>query len=145
LKSRAVRTKKWKYIKNYQHDLSINELATAYRKAHHPIYHVLNLLKDKNQLTEAQQNLINPLKEEELYDLESDPYEIHNLADQNKAQEQLEVMRQYLNTWQQEIPDYGMQKDKEDLKKHFKEYGERSLKSNKKRIEQLRQKVQADL
>ena len=69
-KSRAVRTTQWKYIKNYHHDISINEMATAYRKAMHPIYHLLKIYDKKGLLTPQQETLINPMPEEELYDLE---------------------------------------------------------------------------
>ncbi|MCB0632673.1 MAG: sulfatase, partial [Lewinella sp.] len=67
LKSRAVRTAQWKYIRNYIHNISVNEGATAYRKANHPIYHLLNIYNEKSLLTPEQKALVMPLPEEELY------------------------------------------------------------------------------
>ena len=57
---------------------------------------------------------------EELYDLKNDPHELHNLIDQKKYDEVLSQMRTYLDQWQQQNRDYGL----EDL-------GNRSLNPSK--------------
>lgn len=44
---------------------------------------------------------------EELYDLKNDPYEVHNLANDPKYQDQLIKMRKQLAAWQLEIGDKG--------------------------------------
>ncbi|GAF84182.1 unnamed protein product [marine sediment metagenome] len=45
--------------------------------------------------------------EEELYDLQSDPYEINNLAEDPKHQETLEKLRGILDKWIEETGDQG--------------------------------------
>jgi uncharacterized sulfatase len=146
LKSRAVRTDGWKYIRNYIHDISVNEGATAYRKANHPIYHLLNIYDEKGLLTPEQKALVMPLPEEELYDLKADPFEMKNLAADPAYQDQLKQMQTALADWQEEIHDYGMEPDSEALEKAFEGYGVESIAKNGKKIEKLeaevRQKVE---
>ena len=45
---------------------------------------------------------------EELYDLENDPEEIHNLADQASQRDRLQRMRDALSEWQNEVGDIGL-------------------------------------
>ncbi len=44
---------------------------------------------------------------EELYDLDQDPYEIHNLVTSPKHQKVLERLRSVLNKWIEECDDQG--------------------------------------
>jgi N-sulfoglucosamine sulfohydrolase len=142
LKSRSVRTKKYRYIRNFIHNTSINEAATFYRKARHPIYHALNILDSEGKLTKAQKNLVEIMPEEELYDIENDPYETVNLVATKDYSEVLHKMRIRLKEWQDETIDYGMKADSPELEKSFEEYKSQSLQKNKKRIEQMRKSVQ---
>ena len=125
-KSRAVRTDKWKYIKNYNRDKSINELATAYRQAMHPIFHLLNIYDEKGLLSPQQETLVRPMPEEELYDLENDPFEINNLVAQANHADKLNELQTKLEAWQTAFPDFGMQEDSEELKSAFAQYGVKS-------------------
>ena len=125
-KSRAVRTHKWKYIKNYNRENAINEMATAYRKAMHPIYHLLKIYDKEGMLTPAQQALVRPMPEEELYDLENDPFEINNLSGQADYAETLKEMQNKLEQWQTTTIDYGMEEDSQALKEAFDQYGHQS-------------------
>ena len=45
---------------------------------------------------------------EELYDLESDPFELNNLAERTDHQKRLETMRADLQAWMDETADPGM-------------------------------------
>lgn len=45
---------------------------------------------------------------EELYDLQTDPHEVHNLAGQPEYQQRLQLMRQACLHWQEEIRDLGL-------------------------------------
>lgn len=141
LKSRSVRTGKYRYIRNFIHDKSINEAATNYRKANHPIYHVLNELNNRGELTEAQKNLVLIMPEEELYDIETDPFETVNLADDKEYETVINDLRDKLKQWQEQTTDYGMQPDSPELKESFDEYKNKSFKSNFERIERLRSSV----
>jgi N-sulfoglucosamine sulfohydrolase len=49
----------------------------------------------------------NEKPQEELYDVENDPYEVHNLADDPAYAEQLKTMRAALDTWLVETKDMG--------------------------------------
>ena len=44
---------------------------------------------------------------EELYDLENDPHEIHNLADDPAFQKDLKQHQQFLNNWIEDTGDQG--------------------------------------
>jgi uncharacterized sulfatase len=140
-KSRAIRGQRYKYIRNYRHDFSINGMATAYRKANHPIYHLLNILAEHNSLEPAQSYLVKDLPSEELYDLESDPYEVNNLVENPNYQEILGELRNRLETHLAEIGDQGLQPDSEQIIQVFEEYGEQSYQQRKGNIEDLHQEV----
>lgn len=140
-KSRAVRTDKWKYIKNYNRDKSINELATAYRQAMHPIFHLLNIYEEKGLLTPEQEALVRPMPEEELYDLENDPFEINNLISEANHADKVKELKAKLEEWQTTYPDFGMQEDSEGLKKVFAGYGVKSGAKYKERIENLEMEI----
>lgn len=144
-KSRAVRTQKWKYIKNYNRTYSINEMATAYRKAMHPIYHLLNIYDKKELLTPEQKALVRPMPEEELYDLEQDPFETRNLATEATYTEQLRELQKKLQDWQTSVKDYGMEEDSDALKEAFIKYGNKSRNTYQAKIETMKAKVEATI
>lgn len=126
LKSRSVRSNNYKYIRNYNHNFSVNAASTAYRKAAHPIYHLLDILGETNQLDVIQNSLVLPLPEEELYDVQVDPFEVVNLAGDSAYQNEMAKMREKLNEWQLTTTDYGMQEDSPAIIKAFEEYGKMS-------------------
>lgn len=140
-KSRAMRTQNWKYIRNYRHDYSVNSAATAYRRAFHPIYHLLNVYEEKGLLTPEQEALVKPLPEEELFELQSDPYEVRNLAADPTYTEQLEQLRGQLATWQTSIGDRGMEEDSKALQQAFETYGRESQALYQEKIDQLEAEV----
>ena len=144
-KSRAVRDMAFEYIKNFNHDFSVNEASTAYRKANHPLYHIINILNKQNQLDPYQKALAEPLPAEELYDLRHDPYEIHNLANDPDYQDKLIEMQTVLDDWIKKTGDYGMLPDSESLKAYFRKYGEQSEKLNNKKNIKLHDKIKAEL
>ncbi|MCL3780978.1 hypothetical protein EMN47_11345 [Prolixibacteraceae bacterium JC049] len=145
LKTRSVRTSKFRYNRNFNHNISVNGAATAYRKANHPIYHALELVNEAGRLTKEQKQLLEPLPEEELYDVENDPYEVHNLAKDEKYKAIMHDMRSRLESWQKETTDYGMQSDSEELLKAFENYRNKSAAQYQKRSNALRKKVQKQL
>lgn len=133
-KSRTVRTAQWKYIRNDHRDRSVNEMATAYRKAMHPIYHLLNLYDEKGLLTPIQQALVRPMPKEELYYLPQDAYEVRNLAEDPQYAGQLTHLRNQVEQWQQSTEDHGMQEDPQELVQQFEDYGEKSQATYQQRI-----------
>ncbi len=140
-KSRAVRNKRFKYIRNYNNDFSVNEASTAYRRANHPIYQLLDILAEGNELSQAQKQLVLPLPPEELYDISSDPFEINNLADDPSYKSTLSMMKEALSTWQSETTDHGMLEDSPELARAFEAYGIESSKKNEKKALNLRSGV----
>jgi arylsulfatase A-like enzyme len=76
--TRAVRTSKYKYIKNYYPDLPNTPSADIIRDL---TWKSMKEERDKGTLTKAQMRCFEiPRPEEELYDIEKDPYELNNLA-----------------------------------------------------------------
>ena len=144
-KSRGIRGRKYHYIRNYNHDLSVNSSATAYRRAMHPIWHVLHILDEKNMLAPEQQALVDPMAEEELYDVEKDPYEIHNLATIPAYREVREDMKERLVRWQAEAMDHGMFPDPPALVEHFRQYGVTSEAQHAKRFRELKEQVEKEI
>lgn len=145
LKTRSVRSKQYKYIRNFNHDFSVNSASTAYRKQMHPIYHLLRIYDEMGKLTPAQQALVDPMPEEQLYDVQADPMEIHDLAGDPQYQEVLREMRQVLANWQEETTDYGMEEDSEALVQAFEEYGEQSRTSRADKIKATEAAVRAEI
>jgi uncharacterized sulfatase len=62
----------------------------------------------EGKLSEAQKLFFAPVKpREELYDVEADPHEIHNLAESPKHQAILKELRAVLDKWIEETHDLG--------------------------------------
>ncbi|WP_236974638.1 sulfatase family protein [Membranihabitans maritimus] len=140
-KSRMIRNEKYKYIRNYHHDFSVNSTSTAHRKGRHPIYHLLNIMNEKGQLNPDQKKLVEPMVAEELYDVSSDPFELHNLARDPDFSIALDRMLRTLNHFTKEIKDRGMERDSDEIVQVFKKYGEDSNMRNEARILELKRKV----
>ena len=140
-RSRSVRSKNFRYIRNYHHDFSVNSSATAYRKQMHPIYHLLNIMHEQGTLTPAQEALVKDMPFEELYDLKNDPYETLNLVSQQEYAQALLQLREVLDNWIKETNDQGLGKDSNAIKSAFQQYQDESHSSRKEKIEQLHQEV----
>jgi len=92
LPMRAVRTTKWKYIRNYSDD-AVGLDQCAHMEWAHRLCELPN------------QGWIRPRVPEELYDLESDPNEQRNLVDNPVFRDTLDVMRQRLDNHMRETGD----------------------------------------
>ncbi len=100
---RGVRSSRFKYIRNFYTDLPGTPPADAVRSE---TYIKMLLLKDEDKLTADQQScFLTPRPEIELYDLEADPHELHNLAGQKEFQKVQEELRAVLDQWQEETHD----------------------------------------
>jgi uncharacterized sulfatase len=139
--SRSVRTKRYKYIRNFKSPGSIASCSTAYRRSNHPTYHLLYALDKLSRLTDPQKQLLKPLVDEELYDLERDPYEINNLIGDTELMEVHYKLRKRLTDWQKITKDKGLLEDSELLKEHFVLYGEATDKQRLGAIEKLKRSV----
>lgn len=147
-KTRAVRSDKFKYIRNYNNGRSVLECTTEYAKAMYPCYNAINILDNYNKLNEIEKTLVTPLPLEELYDLDGDPHETVNLAYDKDFQEVRKRMERLLTDWIRETDDKGFYPDSEEIQKHFidtrikdkERYRDARLKSYLKIERQLKEK-----
>ncbi|MBM79850.1 MAG: sulfatase [Planctomycetaceae bacterium] len=111
---RSVRTSKFKYIRNFlpkRPHLQPN----AY-KDNKTILIALRRAFKEGRLNEVQQQLFQRTRpSEELYDLESDPHEIRNLAGAPEYEDTLKSMRDRLSNWIQSTKDHGQQPETEEM------------------------------
>jgi uncharacterized sulfatase len=141
-RSRSLRTQRYRYSRHYHRDFSVNSSATAYRKANHPIYHLLNILHEQGQLTEAQQNLVTTIPYEELYDVQRDPFETKNLVGSADYKVVLDSLRGVMDQWIEESKDQGLGEDSPAIETAFATYGKESQAKYAEKIEALHQQVQ---
>jgi len=140
--SRAVRTDRFKYIRNFKTPGSINECTTAYRRAAHPIHHLLNIMGEKNLLTPVQAQLLKPLAQEELYDLDKDPYETVNLIGNEDFDAIHKELKDRMMQWIRSSKDKGLEKDSDAIVEHFKAYGVSTFKKKARSIQSRRKSVE---
>lgn len=106
---RAVRDAQYRYIKNFTPwvpFLARNE----YKEKQYPVWTLLPKLYAEGKLTPAQAAMCQPtMPEEELYDLQADPYELNNLAKSTNPAHQaaLKNLRGVLTKWIEDTDDQG--------------------------------------
>jgi len=101
---RAVRSERFKYIRNLAPDLNLNPPADAVRS---PTFQEMRRLRDAGQLTPAQMSVfVKPRTTEELYDLANDPVELRNIATDPRHAKELAKLRAAMDKWMQETGDF---------------------------------------
>lgn len=102
-RSRAVRTERFKYIRNDYPDLPLTPSADAGRS---PTMDAIRLLRDAGKLTAQQAHIFQkPRPAEELYDVAADPDEFKNLVEDPRHAKTLSRLREKLNAWGRETND----------------------------------------
>jgi N-sulfoglucosamine sulfohydrolase len=102
-RSRAVRSKRYKYIRNFYDDLPLTPPADALRS---PTYRTMQALRDEGKLNASQMAcFLKPRSQEELYDLQVDPHEMKNLATDPDHAVTLKRLRFALEQWQNQTMD----------------------------------------
>ncbi|WOO41462.1 sulfatase [Rubellicoccus peritrichatus] len=103
---RAVRDKKFKYIRNYCPHLS--RLPWMHYLNQHPIMQELWRLHLHGELNETQQVMFESVRSvEELYDTEADPYELNNLAADPAFADDLKRLQKEMDRWLNDVGDMG--------------------------------------
>lgn len=97
--SRSIRTKKYLYIRNFLPHLPL--LQPNWYTDHSEIMMELNRVRHDANLTQPQKDMFAPRRPlEELYDVDNDPYQLHNLA---TRPEYNDTLKEYRNTLREEI------------------------------------------
>jgi N-sulfoglucosamine sulfohydrolase len=104
---RAVRTNKYKYIRNFYPERPYTA-QNRYKDTNYPILQLMREMKLAGNLPENCAPFMSESKPaEELYFLEQDPYELNNLAGIPEMESILNEHREMLNQWLSDYPDYG--------------------------------------
>ncbi|MHC4796815.1 MAG: sulfatase family protein [Planctomycetota bacterium] len=104
---RCVRTKRFKYIRNFFPDRPYTQ-RNNYKLLRYPVLSLMRVFEAEGKLTSAQALFMAPKRPaEELYDLSADFHEINNLAFDPAHQKTLADLRRRLNTWIKQIQDQG--------------------------------------
>jgi len=104
---RCVRTKRFKYIRNYTPENGYYEC--EYVQNNRPMLAVIKELDAQGKLTETQQLILAETKpKEELYDLQADPHEVKNLTQSPQHRKTLRKLRTLLDGWINDTKDKGL-------------------------------------
>jgi len=110
--SRTIVGKRFKYIYNFMPEVPFD---AGQKYLNHqrvrPILPVLRRMNKDGALTPEQAYFFRPKKDvEQLYDLENDPFELNNLANDPELQEKKEALKKRLFAWIEETRDMGLNK-----------------------------------
>lgn len=105
---RTVRTDRYRYIRNFDHEKPFL-LLNRYKEISYPTIPLMRTLYAEVKLNEVQGRLASPEPRpaEELYDLEADPYEVKNLVGSPEHEQTLRELRGRLERWIEETSDQG--------------------------------------
>lgn len=97
-KQGAVRDSRYRYVRNYNPDRS-NYNPNAYRLQMPMMRRMIDLLQKDSLEAEQMRWFMAPRGEEEFYDVENDPYEMHNLIGDPRYIVDIQRMRKELDRW----------------------------------------------
>lgn len=133
---RCVRTERWKYIRNFEPERSYSQVS-SYKKLQYPVLTLMAVMHAQGRLDGAQEAWFAETRpSEELYDLDADPDERHNLASDPAHAETLAELRGKLETWLAETGDQGAEPEGdaaffEELLANSRRYYENGMKRKK--------------
>jgi len=117
---RCVRDKRFKYIRNFMPERPYTQ-QNRYKERQYPMLALLKELHAEGKLTPEQALFMADRRpEEELYDIQADPWEVKNLTTSGKHQDVLKTMRGRLAQWIEETGDKGQFPEKPEAKKRPK-------------------------
>ncbi|HET8828608.1 MAG TPA: sulfatase [Pelobium sp.] len=108
---RTVRDDRFQYIRNYQPQ-KLNYMDIGFRKQMPMMKEILKL-KNADKLDSIQSRWFQRKPAEELYDVEKDPFELHNLADDPAYSSKLQELRTVQNNWSIQVKDQGFMSEKD--------------------------------
>ncbi len=95
---RAIRTKDFKYIRNFYPERPYTQF-NAYKKQAYPVLTLMQIMHENDELTQIQCIFMaNNRPAEELYDLNQDPWEVHNLSGKKDYEETLLHLRSLMDS-----------------------------------------------
>src|SRR5690606_7014253 len=104
---RSVRSERFKYIRNFYPERPYTQFS-AYKKSNYPVLTQLEIMFREGGLDENQrQFMADKRPAEELYDVQADPHELHNLALLPGYSDTLARYREVLDGWLAEA-DHGV-------------------------------------
>ena len=104
--TRSVRWKNWVYVRNFMPHKTAGQFQTYMYET--PMMQAWKMANDEGKLAPEHARFFQPDAPEELYDLETDPAEVHNRAADATCQTELLKLRRVLHNWQLEIGDVDM-------------------------------------
>ncbi|WP_405267289.1 sulfatase [Cellulophaga sp. Ld12] len=114
---RSLRKGNLKYIRNFQ-PFMVDGLMNNYRYKQ-LAYKEWKALFDAEKLNDIQSQFFKPKVAEELYDVENDPYETINLANNPAFQKSLKQLRKNLSGWMRSMPDLSFYPEHLIIEKAF--------------------------
>lgn len=103
---RAVRTERYKYIRNFMPHKSYTQ-SNRYKDGKEILQHLRTLHANEMLSAETKRYFLPHKPLEELYDLSNDPWELHNLANDHRYQKTLSEMRSLMYRQIREMRDLG--------------------------------------
>jgi len=104
---RCVRSHRYKYIRNFYPERAYLQ-GNLYKKRRVPAITLMPILKKEGKLNKVQEQFLAKTRPpEELYDVQSDPDEVHNLAGQPEYEHTLLFFRNKLDEWIWQTKDQG--------------------------------------
>jgi len=118
---RCVRSKQYKYIRNYYPDRPYTQF-NAYKKFQYPVLTLMQVLNKEGKLTPEQAQFMALTRpQEELYDLKADPYELHNLAGEPQYKKILKEHSKKLDEWVKATVDRGEKAENPEIIAYWQE------------------------
>ncbi|SMG50615.1 sulfatase-like hydrolase/transferase [Arenibacter troitsensis] len=133
---RAIRKGKYKYIRNYQ-PFNFDGLMNNYRYKQ-MAYQEWQAMYNKGELTKIQSAFFESRPPEMLFDIDADPYETKNLANDPTYKTTVSDLRNRLNSWVKGMPDLSFYPEHVLIEKAFENpvaYGTKHKKDIEKYIE----------
>ncbi|MDE0635498.1 MAG: sulfatase [Candidatus Poribacteria bacterium] len=112
---RCIRTSRYKLIRNYHPELPYMQF-NGYKKLQYPLWTLIRILAEKDELSEAQQHFLQQTRPaEELYDLQTDPHEVNNLADDKRFDAVRNDLNRKLDAWIEATGDMGETPESDEI------------------------------